>query len=67
MLKFCTIKYLFFLKFIQFHTYRLCSHMDAMSARKILVIKNYNERHYHQEKIVTIMQANQFMTISLIF
>jgi hypothetical protein len=41
--------------------------MDAMSARKILVIKNYNERHYHQEKIVTIMQANQFMTISLIF
>jgi hypothetical protein len=66
-LKFCTIKYLIFLKFIQFHTYGLCSHMDAMSARKILVIKNSDEIHYHQEKIITIMQADLFMTISLNF
>jgi hypothetical protein len=28
-LKFCTIKYLFFLQFIQFRTYGLRSHMDA--------------------------------------
>jgi hypothetical protein len=67
-IKFCTIKYLIdFLKFIQFHTYELCRHMDAMSARQILVIKTYEKRHYHLEKIVTIIQMNLFMMILLNF
>jgi hypothetical protein len=39
--------------------------MDAMSASQILVIKHYDKMHYRHEKIVTIMQANMVMTISL--
>jgi hypothetical protein len=41
--------------------------MDVMSTRQILVKKNYDERHYRHENIVTIMQTNLFMTILLNF
>jgi hypothetical protein len=65
-LKFCTIKYLFFLQFIQFRTYGLRSHMDAN-----LFIdpshKNYDKIHYRHEKIITITKMNMFMMISLNF
>jgi hypothetical protein len=39
--------------------------MNVMSASQILVIKHYDEMHYHHEKIVTIMQVNMVMMISL--
>jgi hypothetical protein len=58
---------LFFLKFIKFCIYGLYSHIDVTSARQILVIKKYDERHYYYEKIITTIQTNTFMMILLNF
>jgi hypothetical protein len=47
-----------FKKIMQFCTYRLCGHMDTMSVGQILVIKNYEEKHYHHEKSSQLCKQN---------
>jgi hypothetical protein len=59
------ISHCFFQKNIQLRTYGLCSRMDAMSTRQILVIKKYDKMNYRHEKIITLIQMNMIITISL--